>query len=406
MSTIAGDIIDNLGDCLKKWTKQRKAEERHESAKWRRLEALTKVRTWTVRDAAWRVMEKAYMKASSNNTLPAEARQIMYAARNDIQKLTDKTLDDKYFTQTLLPDYLEEHDVDWDVVFDDRGHFSEPHTDRTIGLGTVAVREYLKGMHKIAFIQPKFNGGGLKTLGPDGCYKAILFIEKEGFLPLFEKVHLAERFDIAVMSTKGHSVTAARKLVDEICGNHNIPLLLLHDFDKSGFSIAGGFQRDGRRYKFKNKIKVIDLGLRMADIEGLQDEKHSDTGDREARANNLRKNGATEEEVRFLLNKRVELNAMTSDQLVAFVERKLTEHGIKKVVPHKHKLSEAYRLFERGHRLEQMVERELKSFDVGVIEVPDDIEDAVNKVLLTNPSTRWIDAVEMVATRARQRLAD
>ena len=33
----------------------------------------------------------------------------------------------------------------------------------------------------------------------------MLFIEKEGFLPLFEAVHLAERYDLAIMSTKGMS---------------------------------------------------------------------------------------------------------------------------------------------------------------------------------------------------------
>src|SRR5262245_3364511 len=33
--------------------------------------------------------------------------------------------------------------------------------------------------------------------------------------------------------------------------------------------------------------------------------------------------GATEEEVDFLLDRRVELNALASDQLVAFIERKL-----------------------------------------------------------------------------------
>jgi hypothetical protein len=38
----------------------------------------------------------------------------------------------------------------------------------------------------------------------------VLFIEKEGFMPLFERVHLAERYEIADMSTKGMSVTAAR----------------------------------------------------------------------------------------------------------------------------------------------------------------------------------------------------
>jgi hypothetical protein len=34
------------------------------------------------------------------------------------------------------------------------------------------------------------------------------------------------------MSTKGVSVTAARRLVDDVCGANDIPLLVLHDFDK------------------------------------------------------------------------------------------------------------------------------------------------------------------------------
>ena len=35
--------------------------------------------------------------------------------------------------------------VDWDIVYDDRGHFTEPHTEKSIGLGTIAVRNYLAG---------------------------------------------------------------------------------------------------------------------------------------------------------------------------------------------------------------------------------------------------------------------
>ena len=46
-----------------------------------------------------------------------------------------------------------------------------------------------------------------------------------------------------------------------MCHEHDIPLLLLHDFDKSGFSITGTLQRDTRRYEFRNSITTIDLGL-------------------------------------------------------------------------------------------------------------------------------------------------
>ncbi len=83
---------------------------------------------------------------------------------------------------------------------------------------------------------------------------------------------LAERYDIAIMSTKGMSVTASRELVDKLCGEHDIPLLVLHDFDKAGFSIVGTLKRDTRRYTFEHNINVIDIGLHIDDIDGLETE--------------------------------------------------------------------------------------------------------------------------------------
>ena len=53
----------------------------------------------------------------------------------------------------------------------------------------------------------------------------------------------------------------------------------------------------------------------------------------DAVADNLRKNGATEEEIEFLLSERVELNAFASDELVEFIERKLDGLKIGKVDP-------------------------------------------------------------------------
>ena len=55
----------------------------------------------------------------------------MYQARPFIQdKMGGQQLNDQYFCQQLLPDYMEEHEVDWDITYDDRGHFTEPHTER------------------------------------------------------------------------------------------------------------------------------------------------------------------------------------------------------------------------------------------------------------------------------------
>jgi hypothetical protein len=285
-------IIKAITDVTAKWTNQRKAEERNQQAALRRRERMLSVRETTIREAAWEIMRAAYLKASANGKYPAHARQIMYAARGHIQKETGQTLQSQYFCQRLLPDYMAERPeqtADWDVVFDARGHFEEPHTRLIVPLGTLDVRRYLGENRKAR------RGDAakwlFKTHGPLHRFGAILFIEKEGFMPLFEAARLAERYDLAIMSTKGLSVTASRLLVDRLCSEYGIPLLVLHDFDKSGFSIVGTLRRNTRRYRFRNRIDVIDLGLRLADVEewGLESEDvylgQTDIGP------NLRENG-------------------------------------------------------------------------------------------------------------------
>jgi hypothetical protein len=236
------------------------------------------------------------------------------------------------------------------------------------------------------------------TRRPSGSFGAVLFIEKEGFAPLFRAAQIVEKHDIAIMSTKGMSVVAARKLVDEMCSDHNIPLLLLHDFDKAGFSIAGTLQRDTRRYEFQNYIDVIDLGLSLADVQAmnLQSEyQHHPKGRKSALIDNLRDNGASEEEIAFMFEdfdrlrstRRVELNAMTSPQFVAFVERKLREHGIAKVIPNQSLLTKAYISMEKGRRLRKEIEK-IKPDDKD-IKLPKDLEQRIKKALKKNPTIRW-----------------
>jgi len=207
----------------------------------------------------------------------------------------------------------------------------------------LAVRDYLRDvrLYMRPALQFKLSDEYFPTFGPGHRYGAVLFVEKEGFMPLFRAVKLAERYDLAIMSTKGMSVTASRQLVEELCARHDIPLLLLHDFDKSGFSIAGTLKRDTRRYSFQRNFKVHDLGLRLEDIDGLETEEVTHTGSDDAVADNLRKNGATAEEIDFLLSERVELNAFASDELVEFIERKLDGLNIRKVVPDEETLREA-----------------------------------------------------------------
>ena len=137
-----------------------------------------------------------------------------------------------------------------------------------------------------------------------------------------------------IISSKGVSVTAARRLIDEVCGENDLPLFVLHDFDVAGFLILGTLQRDTRRYTFENDIEVVDLGLRLEDARGLGSEPAAASKiDKRTLREQLAENGATDEEIAFLVNDRVELNAMPSGDLVAMIERKLNAYGLKRWFP-------------------------------------------------------------------------
>src|SRR5262245_3574463 len=348
--SIADDIIDATEAATSKWTQQKKSEERRPGMIRYRVSRMTREPRTTQKDAAWQVMEQAYMAASSNGRLPALARQIYYQARPKIMAMTDdKELAYGYFSQTLLPDYVEEHGVDWNVVYDARGHFEEPHTNRRIGCGTIEVGNYLHKMSEPDIIPAEFSDASVDVIGPQGGFSGVLFCEKEGFNPLFKAVDLANRFDLMIISTKGVSVTAARQLIDTACGENNLPLFVLHDFDVAGFMIFATLQRNTRRYQFENEMEVTDLGLRLADITGLEREPAAASKTRPyLLREQLAENGATDAEIGILLTERVELNAMTSDALVEMIERKLKDYGLKKVIPDDELLAETYRTFHRS----------------------------------------------------------
>jgi hypothetical protein len=290
--------------------------------------------------------------------------------------------------------------VDWNVVYDARGHFEEPHTNRRIGCGTLEVGDYLQAAKKPDIVPADFCDASIDVIGPSGNLSGMLFCEKEGFNPLFRAVKLADRYDLMIVSTKGVSVTAARRLIDEVCGDHDLPLFVLHDFDVAGFMILGTLKRDTRRYQFSNAVEVVDLGLRLADIEGLEREPAAAT---RASASILRAqladNGATNSEIDILINERVELNAMTSDALIEMIETKLKAYGLKKVIPDDDLLADAYRAFHRSKRLREKFKEVERQFDQEAaaveIDVPEDLGEQVRARLAACKDLRWDDAIQL-----------
>jgi hypothetical protein len=393
-------ISDAVRAVTKAWAKQRKAEERNRNAFFNRHAALVRSARTTIREAAFEIMEEANEAAAGPNRLPVKPRQIMYRARPYILKATGELkFTDSYFTQNLLIAYMEEHDcADWDIIWDARGHFTEPHTRRRVELGTLEVRQYL-GLRP-SFEPPK--QFMFPTVGPQNRFRYVLYIEKEGFHQILEAARLQERFDIALMSNKGMSVTASRLLLDEL-RNYVDKVFVLRDLDASGFSIFGTLGTSSRRYRYhKKRAEFIDLGLRLDDALAMDLESEpvprDDARKWRRRTLTLRRHGATAAEIEFLRDRRVELNAMSSPQLVDFVERKLAEHGVRKLVPEDDVLEQRARQVikekltqEALSKVAEQIEEQTKD-----TELPEDFRRQVKGVLDERPELAWDGAVRLL----------
>jgi hypothetical protein len=108
--------------------------------------------------------------------------------------------------------------------------------------------------------------------------------------------------------------------------------------------------------------------------------------------------GATAAEIDFLKTRRVELNAITSLQLVDLIKRKLAEHGVKKVIPDAAVMEQHAR-----HWLElELADRALKRAipqvkkQLAAIKLPPDLRQLVEAELQREPSLSWDIAVTNV----------
>ncbi len=403
----------------KQWTKAKNQAARQERLSQRQLEEIRKQQRrdeWTIKDACYAVMGDAYAEASSNGRYPANARQVMYAARRLVTQMgVDFYKNSASFTQGVLPEYqndFPEETADWDIVYDDRGHLIEPHTQQSIGLGTLAVRRYVRGWTNGAIprIEAPSLATSIDTSGPYNRYGAVLFVEKEGFNEVLKAARIAERYDIAIQSTKGQTVTAARQLAEHYA-ERGIRIFVLHDFDKSGIEIVANYEGDTRRYQYDTRPLITDIGLRLADVKALGIEV-SGAEDVEYKSEvnpsvNLKACGATTEEVKFLVRggwprnwhgMRVELNALTSEQFIHFIERKLEEHGVQKVVPKDDKfLAAAYKRAVIVARLQKKIDEIFPDMADENVDIPKDLHQRL-AATLEGTGQSWDDALFDLAT--------
>ena len=342
----AQSIINAVESVTKPWAKHRKAEER--GSRRPRIQYFSDRVNFT--DIAAKILPVAYQHASGNGQYTVSQRQFYYAARDPFREATGREIDSQYFSQTILRQYRNRHNVDWKITADARGMFSIPNGsyEKRIPVGTIQIDEYLANGRDDIEVDDLNASIPIQwpSMAEGQRYAAVLYIEKEGFEPLLKEAKIAERFDLAILSCKGQSVVAARKLIDNVCSKAGgVPLFVAHDFDKAGFEIAdcltqvsyAAEETDRVAYHFQNEINVTDFGLRLVDVEKykLVSEKCKP---------NRGTTGMTSKEIEFMRSgRRVELNAFTAPQFVEWLESKLQEHLPNRLIPNDEIIAQAYR---------------------------------------------------------------
>lgn len=385
--------------------------------------AATEVRNLTVKEAVYRVISSAYAVVSAAN-IGAPPRMLFYRCRPQILQLTGREELNYNTFKNALHDYIEDHPdetASWQILYDDRGHFSEPRR-ASFGIGTVKVGAYIDGLGPdlpdfdpaVGLLHIEHRGAAL-TPSPDPSlrYSAVIFVEKEGYTELLENARIALRFDVAFASTKGVPTTAIRRLLDSLAA-YGVKVFVLHDFDIAGMKIAHTIRTSNERYRFENSIDMVDMGVRLADAEelGLDSEPVSLAQSPDALRKQLVGYGATPAEIGFLVDgkRRIEIDAMTPGQLVQFIERKLIEHGVSKIVPIEEAMEPYYLRRAAEIRIEEAlaalraefeerataVREQMRADGVLNIEVPI-LADRVRAALEADPDQSWIEAVEKLA---------
>jgi hypothetical protein len=403
-------VNEALEKIAKPWIKYRKAQGR---GKRPSLPDESKPERVSFKEAAFRAMAEAYEVASSGGKYPIISQQVFYKARPKILELTRKdelTAEERArFCYTLLPLFMQERPeltCNWSIIYKPRGDLIEPHTRQKIGLGTTEVAHYRArwtnglDLADTDFDMPEWK---VQTHGPQYRYGAVVAVEKGGIADVLRQTGVHDRNDVAIIGNEGQSVEAELVLADAL-GDADVPIFLLTDFDRQGFTIAENLRAGTWRHRYRNRVKVIHVGLKLEQIEnfgGLEDEPIGENTLKHVGDDRLRECGATAEEVALLRTRRVELNALTTEQLVDLVEGALTEHGIAKVIPHAEHLEAAWRAAKAHAEIADAVAEANKRAERWKDELaPDDLLDEVRNLLEQHPEMSWDAALRQIAERA------
>lgn len=263
-------------------------------------------------------LEEAILKASSRGRYRYSLRQLFYAVRPYLlERFPD--FDYNYFSSVITQIESERGNDLPGMYRSVRGVLHHPHTGEEIPLGTRAVEEYKR---------------------PAWTFNKIIYIEKEGFISLLKEEGWLERNDCAMLTCQGFASRAARDVIDLLGeGDEPIQFFCIHDADASGTMIYQSLVEETKA-RAKRTVEVINLGLdpEEANNMGLQVETFRTEGGRKMPVASY----VDYEWVDWLQTQRVELNAMTSEEFITWLDEKFAPYA-GKIVPPKPVMEGAYR---------------------------------------------------------------
>jgi hypothetical protein len=258
-------------------------------------------------------LDAVIAEVSGNGRYRFNQRQLLYKLRPIVRDEVDEDLTTTNF-QNIITDY-EAHGEIPGMYREPRGTIYHPHRGETITLGTLMVENYER---------------------PIWAFNKLVYIEKEGFSEALKAERWAERHDCALLSSKGFTTRAARDLVD-LLAEHDEPVTIfcVHDADAHGTLIYETFQGETKA-RGARKIKIINLGLELweALALGLEVETFKAGDKRRPVAEYVTEHPCGEPEgdwAEWLQTKRVELNAMSTPEFIAWLDGKMA--GYDKLIP-------------------------------------------------------------------------
>lgn len=323
---------------------------------------------YSLKTIVFHVMKEAVERATGNGDYPVSQRNLYYQVRPLVQDFTHAELTYSNFGN-ILTQYRQQIGEIKGLYFDPRGVLYEPHTGKSLLLGTREVAQY------------EF---------PSYLYNKILYIEKKGLFPILQKAKIADFYDMAIVAGEGYATEAIRNLFERADTNEDYQLFVLHDADPAGYNIARTLQEETARMPGYS-VEVIDLGLKLEEAiqMGLQTEEFTRKKalPTELYLNDTELEYFEGEVIGYKDNKkgqyiptqwkceRVELNAMSAPEFIEYIELKLYVNGATdKVIPPKEKLNnKAKEIFDSQIReevnealfdiFEEVIEKKLKELN-------------------------------------------